>query len=195
MKVLIDDDNDLINKLRDGDKKILEAIYKNNETAFINWACHHYIVDHSQAKDIFQMTVIALYQNIRENKLHQLTCSIRTYLFAVGKRLLLKQKMKEVKMEVSSYENIGALEIPDEIYATMVDAKKLSYIMNQVGDPCRDILEKFYFHTMSMEEIARSTKYKSEAVVRKKKHQCMQKLKELVKAGNYSINDFLDNEH
>jgi RNA polymerase sigma factor (sigma-70 family) len=192
MKVVIDDDVDLVKKLQDGNEAVLKAIYQNNETAFINWISHHYLIDQGQAKEIFQLAVIALYRNARDKKLLQLTCSIRTYLFAVGKRLLLKQKRQEVRKEISSTENVEALEVPEEIYANLVDAKKLGYILNQVGDPCKSILEKFYFHNLSMEEIARDTGYKTEAVVRKKKHQCMEKMKDIVKAGNFTINDFME---
>lgn len=192
MKVLENDDVDIISKLREGNKEVLEAIYRNNEVVFINWALNHYAVDSNQAKDIFQLSVITLYQNAREGKLQQLTCSVKTYLFAIAKRLLLKLKSREVRIDTSSYEATGALEVPDEIYATLVDSQKINAILDQLGEPCKGILEKFYFEGMSMLEIAKTTHYKSEGVLRKKKHQCMQRLKEIVKNGNYTITDFIE---
>src|SRR4051812_47443619 len=135
MKVLVDDDIDIIKKLQEGNEKALEAIYKNNESAFVNWARHHYIVDTSEAKETFQLAVIALYNNVTEGKLQQLSCTVRTYLFAIGKRLLLKQKRKEVRVDTSIHENIEALEVPNEIYANLVDPKKVNYVLNQLGEP------------------------------------------------------------
>lgn len=192
MKILIDDDIDLIKKLRDGDETAIEAIYRNNETAFINWARHHYIVDTGQAKEIFQLSVIALYNNARERKLQQLSCTLRTYLFAIGKKLLLKLKRQEIRVDTLMSENLEALEIADEIYANAIDQKKITYILSQLGEPCRSILEKFYLYELSMKEIVKESEYKTEAVIRKKKHQCMKKIKEIIKAGNYTINDFLE---
>jgi RNA polymerase sigma factor (sigma-70 family) len=192
MKVLVDDDIDIIKKLQEGNEKALEAIYKNNESAFVNWARHHYIVDTSEAKETFQLAVIALYNNVTEGKLQQLSCTVRTYLFAIGKRLLLKQKRKEVRVDTSIHENIEALEVPNEIYSNLVDPKKVNYVLNQLGEPCKSILEKFYFYGLSMKDIAQDSKYKSEAVIRKKKHHCMQKIKDIIKVGNYSITDFLE---
>jgi RNA polymerase sigma factor (sigma-70 family) len=192
MKILVENDNDLIKKLQDGDEQALEAIYINNESAFIHWARNHYVVDPSQAKEIFQLSVIALYSNAREKKLQHLTCTVRTYLFAVGKRLLLKQKRREIRADASIHENLEALEVPNEIYANLVDSKKLNYILSQVGEPCKSILEKFYMYGLSMKDIVKDSEYKTEAVIRKKKHQCMQKIKEIVRAGNYTINDFLE---
>jgi RNA polymerase sigma factor (sigma-70 family) len=192
MKIVVEDDADLIKKLQDGNEEALEAIYRNNESAFINWASRHYVIDTSQAKEIFQLSVIALYSNAREKKLQQLSCTVRTYLFAIGKRLLLKQKRQEIRKDTSIHENVEALEVPDEIYANLVDTKKINFILNQIGEPCKSILEKFYLYGLSMKEIVNDSEYKSEAVIRKKKHQCMQKIKDIVKAGNYTINDFLE---
>lgn len=192
MKILVDDDVALIKKLHDGNEETLGAIYRNNESAFINWARHHYAIDTSQAKEIFQLSVIALYNNAREKKLQQLSCTVRTYLFAIGKRLLLKQKRQQIRIDTSIDENIEALEVPNEVYANLVDPKKINYILNQIGEPCKSILEKFYLYGFSMKEIEKDSEYKSEAVIRKKKHQCMQRLKDIVKDGNYTINDFLE---
>jgi RNA polymerase sigma factor (sigma-70 family) len=192
MKISIDDDADLIKKLQEGSEEVLRAVYKNNEASFINWACHHFSTDETQAKDVFQLAVITLYRNAREKKLQQLTCTVKTYVFAIGKRLLLKLKKKELRAAVTDIGNPEVLEIPDEVYANLVDAKKVARILSQVGEPCKSILEKFYFHSLSMEEIAVETGYKSEGVIRKKKHQCMQKIREIIKTGGYTINDFLE---
>jgi RNA polymerase sigma-70 factor (ECF subfamily) len=192
MKVLANDDVEVVKKLREGNAEVLEAIYRNNEVAFINWARSHYTVDNNQAKDIFQLAVIALYQNAREQRLQQLTCSVKTYLFSIGKRLLLRLKMREVKIDTFSYEGTEALEIPDEVYVNLVDTQKVHAVLDQVGEPCKSILEKFYFDGLSMQEIAKDSHYKSEGVIRKKKHQCMQRLKEIIKDKHYTITDFLE---
>ena len=191
MRLLIDEDKDLISKLKEGNEEVLKQVYQANEQGFIKWATYHFTVDVSQAQDVFQLSVIALYQNAQKGSLQTLTCSLKTYLFSIGRKLLLKLKRKEIRSETVSYEDIRDQDIPDEIYASLTDDSKLHSVVDMLGEPCRTILQKFYFHELSMQEITKETGYKSEAVVRKKKHQCMQKLKKVIADHKFKIEDFL----
>ena len=101
-------------------------------------------------------------------------------------------KKKEANQQTFNYEDLTSLEIPDEVYANLVNDDKLKKILDKIGEPCNTILQKFYYFGLTMKQLVPITGYKTEAVVRKKKHECMQKLKTLVAASNFTIEDFLE---
>lgn len=192
MKIAVDEESNLISKLKDGDEEVIKGIYQNNEEAFIEWARYHFLVDHDQAKDIFQLSIIALYQNAKTGRLHTLTASIKTYIFSIGRRLLLQLKKKEVNRQTFNHDDLSHLNIPDEVCANLVDNGKLTKILDKIGEPCNTILQQFYYFGLTMKQLVPITGYKTEAVVRKKKHECMEKLKTFVAASNFTIEDFLE---
>ena len=51
----------------------------------------------------------------------------------------------------------------------------------QVGEKCQKVLE-MWSQNYAMKEIAQALGYKSEGMVRKKKHQCLRKLTQMIEA-------------
>jgi DNA-directed RNA polymerase specialized sigma24 family protein len=53
--------------------------------------------------------------------------------------------------------------------------------MEQIGNPCRDILLLYYWEERSMEEIAAELGFANADTVKSKKYQCKKALEKLVK--------------
>ena len=88
----------VIEKIKNGDKAQLEIIYKSHKFEFISWLTNKFHCSEEEAKDVYQFAVMTLYDNIRNERLSELSSSIKTYLFAIGKHKILEEKKASVRL-------------------------------------------------------------------------------------------------
>jgi RNA polymerase sigma-70 factor (ECF subfamily) len=175
------EDKVVIEKIRNGDKRQLEAIYKAHKVEFVNWITGQYHCSEDDAKDIYQFAIITFYDNIRTEKLSVLNSSVKTYLFAIGKHKALEQKKASVKYR---YLQEGQeLPIPDigkwddDLYEESLQL--VEKCLKQLGEPCKSLLELYYFHGLSMDEIADKMNYKNRFTSKNLKYKCVNRLRRL----------------
>jgi len=58
----------------------------------------------------------------------------------------------------------------------------ISQCFNRLGDPCRSLLDLFYYKKKSMEEIAVELNYKNAETAKNQKYKCMERLRKMVEA-------------
>jgi RNA polymerase sigma-70 factor (ECF subfamily) len=184
----------VIEKIRNGDKRQLEAIYKAHKVEFVNWITGQYHCSEEDAKDIYQFAIITFYDNIKTEKLNVLNSSVKTYLFAIGKHKALEQQKASVKYR---YLQEGQeLPVPDigkwddELYEESLQL--VEKCLEKLGEPCKSLLELYYFHGLSMEEIADKMNYKNRFTSKNLKYKCVKRLRrlyleELKKSGGQSL--------
>ena len=155
----------------------LSYIYKANYPMVA-----HFIKKNSgtelDAEDIFQDSLIALYNKIIDGKLI-LSASMQTYIYSIAKNLWLKKlrnkyrnlELKEVHESVPLENHFFDELIRDERNEIIAD------ILEGMGSKCKKILRLFYFERMSMKEIMVSMGWQSVQVAKNKKSACMKKLK------------------
>src|SRR5690606_37629818 len=115
-------------------------------------------------------------------KLENLECSIKTYLFAIGKNLTLKIFSKRQREIVDVNRNHIIPDIPgDSEESENFRQKVVMKVMEHLGEPCKSLLEAFYFRSLSMHEIAIELAYKNADVVKSQKARCMNEVKKQVK--------------
>lgn len=185
------DDQQLIAKIKEGDEASVVEVYQRYRPSFIQWAQHSYRVDEPTAADVFQDAVVCLYRNIVKGKLENLTSSLKTYLFAIGKNVLRKKLQTQVALDNDDLwivENLQAE--PIDHFAENDRQRFVARLMNTLGEPCKSILRYYYFKGFSMEAIARAMDYKNENVVKTQKLRCLTTLKSLVR-DRYNSEDLL----
>lgn len=171
---------ELFEGLKAGDESSIIKVYDMYRSEFIHWSMTNYSTDDDGAADLFQDTVIAFYYNIRNGILKELNSSLKTYLFAIGKNLALKKLRKESKMVVNdevlelnaAFTNLDLFEESDR-------KKVVAQLMEQLGEPCRSLLQLFYFDRFSMDAIAERLGYKNENVAKSQKLRCFNTLKKM----------------
>ena len=179
-------DPQFIQMLREGNEDALVEIYKLYRNDFINWSVKNYSCSEDEAKDVFQDTVIILYQNILNNKFKVINSELKTYLFAIGKFKLLNLLKKSSKQVTLSYfELINGIEPNENAMYEKYDDDHLNEIvkmyLSQQCDDCRQVLEMYYFKGMDMKSIAEEMGYKNADVAKRKKYKCFKKLAEMIK--------------
>jgi RNA polymerase sigma factor (sigma-70 family) len=178
-------DDALIAAIRSGDERALAHLYR------LHWPMvSHFVLQNSgsedDAQDVYQEGVMVFYEKVRDNSL-ELSCQIKTYLYAVCRRLWLKRLTSKSRFGVrllddeehGAYLNTGAeedllaAEEQDRRFATMGEA------LNHLGEPCRSLLEGFYLLDKSMQDLTAEFGYTNADNAKNQKYKCLVRLKKL----------------
>ena len=182
-----------VTKLYPTEKSILEGIRGGDERAVAHLykayfgPIRRFVLNNSgteaQAKDIYQDTVIAFFERVTEKGI-ELHCTIGTFLYSIARRLWLKQ----LKQKGRNYTDIHEVEeyIPVE-EGIGEEAEQISALEEQVmntlekmGNPCKKLLQLFYFQKLNMKQIAEKMGYTNAENAKNQKARCMKRLRKLV---------------
>ncbi len=162
------------------------ALYVEHRSAFVSWAMKHFDARDEEARDAFQEAVIVLHRKVGEGGLDDLKCSLRTYLFAVGRNQLLS-RMRVLKREVEMVEEFHG--IPDACLVTkdmdeqerQATAELVRQRLSELKPDDRRVLELYYMEGLDMDAVAEAMGLKNRAVAKKKKHFALKRLIALVR--------------
>ena len=166
--------------IKKGDSVILETIYKENRLPFFNFA-KNYDLPKADVIDVYQDAIIALRDNVVLGKIETLHSSLRTYLFSIGKFMILKK--------IKNYKNTSPLIKPlvqDHMFFdyTYGDAdprqQRVNLCLDQLGEKCQQVLKLFYYDGLTLEEIQQYLGYDNYNVVNSQKSRCLKTLKEML---------------
>jgi len=139
------------------------------------------------AEDIFQEALIIIIKKIDSDEM-VLTAKFSTYLYAICKNLFelkRKKKLVEEKYLIRKAETI-ADENFSENYDEKYQYKMYKHYFAKLGESCQKILNMYWMDT-SNKDIAREIG-STEGYVRKKKHECKERLIELIMTNPDNIN-------
>ena len=177
---------DYLSEIKNGNDSALVELYKLYRNEFINWSHNNYNISSDDAKDIFQETIIAFYNNVRTDQLTELRSDLKTYLFAIGKFKMLTFLKKHNRSV--TYSDFNVLKVVEPTENTMENKAEQEFIkdtvrkfLNEQCEDCKKVLELYYFKEMNMKAIAKEMGYKNSDVAKKKKYECFKKLAEMVK--------------
>ncbi len=170
----------LLKGLVENDRKSVETIYREQYSTI-----QTLILNNSgstdDAKDIFQEALVVLYEKAKSGNF-ELHCQIKTYLFAVARRLWLK------KLHQNQHYS-PELDIPEETVATDEDLglyeertrdfELMDKAMHFLGEPCKSLLEAYYIQKQRMNDIALRFGYTNADNAKNQKYKCLMRLKKL----------------
>lgn len=154
------------------------------------------------AENIYQDAFLAVYDNIRQNKVKEQT-AWSSYIFKIGMNLASKQWRTVEKTQSYDYDDSEEVfdssvrtarqveekfkEIQEDdndmaLYSMPEAQSLLGEELAHISEPCRSILIYFYYEKMKMDEIAGELGYKNSTTAKSKKSQCMKDLIARVKA-------------
>jgi len=171
----------IIEAIKAGSEKILFQLYETYRNEFVSWAIRNHQVTLEEAKDVFQESVVGLYKNIKAGKVDRLEVSIKTYLFSIGKNIILNA-IKRKGIEARVFENFSAIHDNgiNEYYHEEHLINLVKRIYKAMGSPCKEILEMYYEKSFDMESIALRVGYKNADVAKKKKYECLRSLEDRI---------------
>lgn len=170
----------IIEAIKAGSEKILFQLYESYRDEFVSWAIRNHQISIEEAKDIFQEAIVGLYKNVKGGKADSLESSIKTYLFGIGKNIILNL-LKRKGIETKVYEQFTESQSESHDYYDREHLVSLvSRIYRALGSPCKEVLELYYERGFDMESVAMRLGYKNADVAKKKKYECLKSLEERI---------------
>ncbi|SNR75061.1 MULTISPECIES: RNA polymerase sigma factor [Hymenobacter] len=185
-------DEEFVAAIRHGDDRALAQLYRLHFPMI-----SHYVLQNSgtddEAKDVYQEGVMVFYEKVRDGSL-ELSCQIKTYLYAVCRRLWLKRLTEKTRfggrlddhepfLETGAEADLELAEERDRRFATMAEA------LDRIGEPCRSLLEGFYLLDKSMQQLTAEFGYTNADNAKNQKYKCLVRLKKLF------FNHYQEEEH
>lgn len=176
-------DRELLEGLSGHDERSLVLIYKLYFPMVLHMVVNNHGIE-DDARDLFQDTMIVMYDKSREPGF-TLEAALKTYIYAVARRLWLKQlnrrnkaplkytELAEEDLETYSPDEVQEHEEKEERFKVMAQA------LLKLGEPCKSLLESFYIQQKSMQEIAEQFGYTNTDNAKTQKYKCLNRLKKL----------------
>lgn len=174
-QVLSPEYSNIINELKQGGGRALEAVYVRYRAEFIQWLQGRLGCEAELAKDIYQQTILTLYENVQSGKLVTLTSQVKTYLFSIG-----RNKYYEAVREKAKQEKAKDWQVEHDSTSESL-LQLVEVCLEKLGEPCRSLLMQFYFHKRSMEQLTELFDYKNIDTAKNQKYKCLERLRKLVK--------------
>lgn len=176
--------NEWLAQIKMGNTEAIEMIYRTYRDDFVEWLKSNTNCDEQRALDVFQESVLALYKNIKAEKLKHFTSSIKWYLFSIGKKIHITQmRKKKVKINfMADVPDIGESVLTPSLRDDTKDRQE-AYILKalkHMSDPCYTILYLFYYEKEKITAIAQKLGYKNANIASIQKGRCIKSLRRLV---------------
>lgn len=171
--------------IRDGQNQMLTSIYDFYRADFLRWGSQRFNTNREDIEDAWQDALIAFYEQVLSGKLCELHCTLRTYLFAIGYKRLLKnhRKMKrliwrdEIDDAIQKNREIVHFQWDDPLQE---EKEQLVAAINDLSAQCQELLLRKYYEEKSIHEIMQELNYNTANTVSASLSRCLKKLKELI---------------
>lgn len=178
-------DNDLLEKIRQNGAQELEPLYVEFRNEFIGWMNKKYSVSHEDAKDIYQQTILTFYENIKSQRLTELSSKTKSYVFAIGGNKA-KEHLRKTNRLVNNTNTLSYIEgLTEEEDKDKEASEKLVGVMQEslesLGEPCKSLLKNFYYQKHSLDRITETMGYKNRDTAKNQKYKCLQRLRKIFK--------------
>jgi RNA polymerase sigma factor (sigma-70 family) len=183
-------DDDYLREIKAGGDRAEAAItclykkYRKRAFAYTKKLISKHFDFKGSAEDLVHDSFIILIQKIQYESMY--SKSLSSFWMGIIRYLFLNQLKKDERITLvrESEEMYGLDEnTPETIFLQAEEMEQMEYTFSRLGPRCREILMLWIRH-YTMTEIAEQVHLSNDAMARKMKHQCFQKLKELVKTGN-----------
>jgi len=175
----------LILLLKEADKDVLRRLYTKYRDPFIAFARKFCTNDHD-ILDAYQDAFIVLQEKAIKGDLDDLRCTLKTYVFGIGKNLLYntlrkqKKKVAQMSAEQEAYD-YGSIAL-DFLEGNQLSERQiqLQKAFATLGKKCKEVLSLFYYRGYTIEEIGQRLNYENKNVVKSQKSRCLKQLKDKI---------------
>ncbi|WP_111668891.1 RNA polymerase sigma factor [Algoriphagus litoralis] len=173
---------DLIRGIKDNERKVMTALYVE-----VFPKVKHYILknngDEDEAKDIFQEAFLVAWKKVKKGEfIPQNSSAMKGFLFQISKNKWLDW-LRSSKFKREQSLNAYPLDVSDDSYSGDLEDKmlKLEAGFLKLGENCKELLKRFYFQKMSVEDLAQSFGWTAQTA-KNNKYRCMETLRKLMKS-------------
>jgi RNA polymerase sigma factor (sigma-70 family) len=172
-------DIQLLAGLRDGDESLIDLLYRRYYVMVLRMVMSNSGTE-EEAQDVYQDTILVLHDNVKK-KDFTLSCGLQTYVYAVARRLWLKQLRRAGRFLLMKEEEerdvVDASAGVEEFLEKEADIARMQDGLVKLGEPCATLLTDFYVRSLNMDEIAEKFGYTNADNAKNQKYKCLQRLK------------------
>ena len=143
------------------------------------------------ANDIFQDSVIILFNQIRLNKFNE-SNSIDGFIFSISKNLWIDKVRRDKKFtNYDSPDQFNVISDSTNLLEDLISKEKtqaMKEVFNLLDEKCQKILTYVIFEKRSMKEVSTLMNYSSDDVAKTNHYRCKQYLSKLVKSNPRLVN-------
>jgi RNA polymerase sigma factor (sigma-70 family) len=170
----------LLEGLALNDTAVIETIYRDNYPMVQAFILNNN-GNSDEARDIFQEAMIVLFEKAVSGSF-ELNCLLKTYIYSVCRRLWLK-RLQQLQRYSNLIENVEEMVTVDEDLELHekhnADFIIMETAMSKIGEPCKSLLDAYYFQKKNMQEIATDFGYTNADNAKTQKYKCLLRLKKL----------------
>lgn len=177
--------NEWIQRIAAGDLSAFERVYKKYKAPFTSYFRQQQGIkdtDVTTVMDLYQDACTTLYNNIHTGRLTSWDSSVSkfvSYLIQIGKFILFNRRRKR-QIDVDTDVDLSRIEQEDDAeYNALLGVIWSS--VNQMQEPCNQLLLLTCFEKKSHEEVAQIMHYANADTVGTQRFRCMKKLKAFVR--------------
>ncbi|HXG38143.1 MAG TPA: sigma-70 family RNA polymerase sigma factor [Bacteroidota bacterium] len=179
---LVQSDERILQRIRDGDEETLVLLYRVNRRAVEAFIGRNSGTS-DDADDLLQEALVVLWERVRSGRFEQ-RAQLSTFLYATVKNLWfrrLARKKREIATELDPEQTWDGQQSALEDLVDDEAAARVQRALRVIGEPCRSLLLLFYWEERSMEEIAAALGFANADTAKAKKYQCKKMLEKLLK--------------
>lgn len=179
LKSSVPTDREVILGILNNSEDTLNKLYKAYYTMVLQFILNNN-GDEDDAKDVYQEAIIILYNKIKEGNF-ELSSKLKTYIYSVCRRIWLKKLSLNSKKagNITDYEDVLTVEEDVEHEEKDLQFVKMQSALDHLGEPCKTIIQDFYIHNLSMQDICEKFGYTNTDNAKTQKYKCLQRLKKI----------------
>ena len=181
-------ENEILARIRNDGQQTLGLIYEKYRSEFLQWIGREFHCSVDDSKDIYQLTILIFYDNVKSGKLERLVSSIKTYLFGIGKNVA-REHLRKIKRNIIQQEKwmreCLAGETDEQVDDSVFEAANKA--LARLGEPGRKMIELYYYERKSMEQISTILHYRNSDTAKNQKCKYMARLRKLFEEEMTSI--------
>lgn len=158
-------------------ERTIDLVYRDYRAEFLNFGVKM-CSNKELVVDAFQEAILGLYQNLIQNKIIENKSSVKTYLFEIGKRQLLKSMKKEKQIANRNEVVIENHSVRSD--NENIEKERIRKAVSELGKTCQQLITLYYYRRYSIEAIMYNLGMKNENSVKANKSRCVKKLKEIL---------------
>ena len=172
-------DEDQLMRLNTGSHREWKLFFDEHIEGFLFFIMKYAQVQQEEAHNIYQEAIIIFHRNVTRGKLEPpLRSSLSTYIYGIGKNLCRQQ----TGSKLSFPENLP--ELPqnpfEEEDERCHNAAVVKNLLGRIGEKCREFLMLAFLDEKPQEEIMAQMEIPSAEAFRKRKHDCLKKMRALI---------------
>ncbi len=172
-------DQDILTAIRSGrdEQKALEILYRVLLPK-VKMICKRYKAKDVDAYDIFQESVLKLYDYVKTSRFNE-SYSIESFVLVVAKNKvidILRKAKNKIEVELEDFKTPSDLIVSNDQLIIKEKSDIINQLFSSIGEKCKELLLLSKYDRRSMTEISHLMGFKSENSAKTQAYKCKQKL-------------------